>query len=100
MEQILEMLKTDPESDFLLYTAGLEYQASGQFLLAENYFRKLYELHPEYLPLYYQFGKMLWETGKGEEAKALFLKGISLSRVQKNLRTERELQQLLEEVSD
>jgi hypothetical protein len=57
-----EYLKEDPDDAFILYALALEYIKASSHDKAGEYFVKLREKHPDYLPMYYHYGKFFEKT--------------------------------------
>ena len=93
-EQLIFFITENPADTFSRYALGLEYMKQEKFTEAENCFHFLFENHPEYIGTYYQYGKLLQQTEKPEEAKTIFRKGMELTRIS-DLKTYSELQNAL-----
>jgi tetratricopeptide (TPR) repeat protein len=96
LQQLLGMLEKQQDDPFLIYAAGVEYEAEGQPDQAHIYFDELLSRFPEYLPTYYKYGVMLALEGKDEQAEELFNNGIALAEKQGEMKTLRELRSALE----
>ena len=81
----------DPNDPFNLYALANEYMVA-QPETAEDYFEKLLEKHPGYLPTYYQAAHLYVQREAFSLALKVYEKGIALARLQKNDKTLRELQ--------
>jgi tetratricopeptide (TPR) repeat protein len=94
VSMLLDFLRTNPNDPFNYYGLAMEFMAedSGKSL---HYFTVLLEQFPEYLPSYYQAGKLLIETGQPEQAREVIEKGIELARQQGEKKTQQELTNLL-----
>jgi tetratricopeptide (TPR) repeat protein len=97
---LLKMLEISPEDPFLHYALGLEYEAAGDDIKAREKFDYLLTNHPDYLPLYYQFGLMLSRLGEHDKALWVLQKGIDLALERKEMKTLGELRQAFEDVED
>lgn len=93
-EQLQKFIALDASDTFSRYALGLEYMKQENFKEAENCFRFLSENHPDYIGTYYQFGKLLQQLGKEDEAKSIFRKGMELTK-NADLKTYSELQNAL-----
>ena len=60
------------------------------------YFERLVNEYPDYVPTYYQYGKMEEEMGHLKEAVALYEKGIEKAKAAGDQKTARELQQAID----
>jgi len=99
IDQLRLLEKESPNDDFIIYTIGLEL-VKDSHLEAELYFDKNHKINPNYLPNYYQHGKLKLELGKFSDAKSILEEGILLAQKVKNNHTLKELEFLLEDVED
>src|SRR6185436_8520162 len=86
-----EYLKDDPGDAFTLYALALEYANREEYVIANNYFSTLVNKHPDYLPAYYQFGKVKEKLNDKQQANELYLNGIELAKNQNDHHTLNEL---------
>lgn len=86
--QILQMLEEDPSDQFLQYALALELKKDGRM---EEAIKVLNDLSNEYLPKYYQLGKLLEENDKIDMALEVYKLGESLARKTGDLKTANEL---------
>lgn len=95
-----QFLKDDPNDVFSMYALALEYVKAVELKKALALMTSLLENHPDYLPAYYQLGKLLEQVNNKEEALVTYQKGILLAKEKGNLHTASELRgaiDLLEE---
>lgn len=103
LEQLLEFLENEPNEAFNIYAVGLEYLKiePKQALI---YFEKLLKEHPDYVPTYYQAGKLYEDLEINEKALNVYTKGIEIAAQNKDNLALRELrnahQQLLDDLAD
>lgn len=83
IEALLSMLQTEPKDIFLNYSLGIEYAANNTLDLAKEQFLKVINFKQDYIPAYYQLGK-LQEQQQPQEALEYFKKGLELAKEQKN----------------
>ncbi len=95
LELIAEMLEKNPNDTFLNYAAALEYRKDNDRPKAIRTFKKIVESDPDYLPTYYQLGKLLEEAGKNKEAIVVYRKGYVLSKKINDLKAIGELSEAL-----
>jgi tetratricopeptide (TPR) repeat protein len=95
LQQLLAFLKEDPADPFILYALALEY-TPNEPQLAKEYFGKILEKSPEYLPAYYQAAHLYAALGEAEIATGIFEKGIVLAKKLGDHATLRELQSAYE----
>ena len=79
LTKILAMLEQMPNDPFLRYGAALEYVSSGDDIHAEQYFEWILTNHPDYLPMYYQLGKLLERKPETDKAIEIYNLGIKLA---------------------
>jgi tetratricopeptide (TPR) repeat protein len=95
LAQLQSMITDYPEDTFLNYAIGLEYWTAGKLLEAYTHFSYLRQAKPEYLPTYYQLGKLCSETDRPEEAASVLQEGMAVARRQEDYKTLEELQSAL-----
>ena len=89
-------IKNNSEDPFNYYLLALEYQKSEEITEAKKYFNLLINKFEKYLATYYTYANFLIQLNLENEAKEIIIKGILISQEQKNLKTEKELNQMLE----
>ena len=97
IEQLHQFAYEDPEDPFNWYALALEYKKLDTGKAIEILNRLLKE-HREYIPTYYQLGKLYHDSGKIQEALQVFEEGVDLSRKQNDLKTLHELKAALLEL--
>jgi tetratricopeptide (TPR) repeat protein len=90
IRRLLEYSNSDPGDPFPVYGLAMEY-LDTEPAKAREYFERLLNFFPEYLPTYYHSAAFFAETGNAEKAKALYLKGIELAKNQNQVKTFNEL---------
>jgi tetratricopeptide (TPR) repeat protein len=80
LEEIIRMVKEDPNDPFLLYALALEYHKIENDKKTEEIYNQLLKKFPEYLPTYYQAAHFFWRKGQVEKARSVFLRGIELAK--------------------
>lgn len=83
--QLLSLLGDEPEDVFLNYALGIEYMSHPETHSgALSQFKKVLELDPEYLAVYYQLGKLCEDMGQNAEAIDYYRLGLEKAKTQKN----------------
>jgi predicted Zn-dependent protease len=100
IERLKNFLKSDPEDTFLNYALAMEYVAIQSFQLAEQQMEWVLANHPDYIPVYYQLGKLRADSGNLESAAMLYQTGIARCKETGDLKTASELRMALEEIED
>jgi len=86
LAQLKTMLELEPNDLFLNYSLGLENLAQSNINEAEFQFKKALDLNPDYIPAYYQLGK-LFELKKNTTQAILFFKnGLEKARLVKDFK--------------
>jgi tetratricopeptide (TPR) repeat protein len=95
IEALLKMLQNEPKDVFLNYSLGIEYVASGTLDLAQEQFLKVLDLEENYIPAYYQLGK-LWEQKQDiENSLNYYRKGLQFAMQQKNNKSANEFREAI-----
>lgn len=95
LTMIRQMLDQNPDDPFLKYAAALEYKKAGNINECIALMQKLIIEHEDYLPVYFQYGKLLEEKGTIQEAILIYKKGCDLAEKQNEIKTLRELKEAL-----
>jgi tetratricopeptide (TPR) repeat protein len=80
LQMMLKMQETQQDDAFLAYAIALEHRAIGDHTKAKDMLAHLVHKHPDYLPSYYQLGKMYEADGNNEEAISIYLLGKKLAK--------------------
>ena len=99
-DMILKLLETEPDDVFLNYALGLEHLAELNLDDAELQFRKVFQLDPNYIPAFYQMGKLCEYQQKKKEAIEYYLEGLNKAKEQKNLKAAGEFDEAIFMLSD
>ncbi len=78
LELLLEYYREDPNDPFNIYALAIEYLSSDP-QKALYYLEGLLKWHPNYLPAYYQAGKLYGELEQFEKALETYQLGQSLA---------------------
>jgi tetratricopeptide (TPR) repeat protein len=84
LDMLLELLSIEPDDLFLNYALGVEYQSGLRLADAEKHFKKSLQINPDYVPAFYQLGKLFESQLKNEEALIWFKSGLEKAKIQKN----------------
>jgi hypothetical protein len=95
-EQILEMLKAEPNDPELRYMLAMEFVSEGNDLDASRSFEELTAVAPNYVPAYHTGARTLVRLNHVAEAKALLERGIPIAFAQGNAHAAGEMQELLD----
>jgi tetratricopeptide (TPR) repeat protein len=83
---------------FPLYGLAMEYKRLDRIEEAIQAFGRLVDLHPQYVPAYYQFGAALVLSGGIGQARETLARGIRIAESQGNQHAREELVRALEEL--
>lgn len=88
---LLKYLEEEPNDPFNLYAIATEY-LSESIEKAKEYFDQLLEKHSDYLPTYFHAAQLYADIEEEKKAIDIYTKGISLAVLQRNTKTQRELE--------
>jgi len=94
-EMLKQVLEQNPNDAFARYGLAMEYSRAGEIETALAEFRKLLELHPDYIAGYQMAGQMLAAAGRSEEARQMLEAGIAKAGRAGNKHAQEEMQGLL-----
>lgn len=93
---LLEMERVSPNDPFLKYALAMEYVSQGNMAESRHYFERLVTDHPDYVPTYYQYGKLEEEAGHTAIAETLYRTGMDKATAAGDKKTAGELRAALE----
>ncbi|MDP3830166.1 MAG: hypothetical protein Q8Q47_02775 [Ignavibacteriaceae bacterium] len=96
--KLFNLLEKDKSDPFIHYAIALEYQSTQDLPKAIEYFDFIISNFPEYLPSYMQYGLLMQSLNNIEGAKKLFSDGIIKAKEQKDLHTQKELEEFLNDL--
>jgi tetratricopeptide (TPR) repeat protein len=97
IQQLEAFVNEDPNDPFNLYALALEH-SKADANKAIDIFNQLMNKHPDYVPTYYQLGKLYVDISENERALEVFELGITISRDKKDHKALRELQSARQEL--
>jgi tetratricopeptide (TPR) repeat protein len=74
------MIEQDPGNSFARYGLAMEYKNSGDFEAAVEAFAALLEIAPTYAAAYFHGGQALEKSGRMEEARAMYRRGVETTQ--------------------
>ena len=95
---LLELYEKDPNDSFIIYGIALEYKSKKDYSESENYFKKLIEKDPNYVPAYMQFAILKEETNEISKAKELYTAGIKIAKQKGDSHAAQEMEEFLDEL--
>lgn len=87
LEQLLEMLKAEPQDAFLRYAVALEYETAGNIAESISRIESLISDNPDYLGAYYKLGQLHEASGAKEKALDVYQRGAAVAKKQNNTKT-------------
>lgn len=85
IHMLKSMLESEPQDLFLNYALGMEYlNDSSNLTQAKTQFQLVLGLNSEYVPAFYQLGKLCELIQQKTEAMNYYQKGMHLAKLQKN----------------
>jgi Tfp pilus assembly protein PilF len=91
ISQLKKFIEESPEDPFVKYALALEY-VKIENDEAGSLFDELLADHSDYLPAYYHAAEYYAEKDEIEKARTAYEKGIELSKQQKDIKAQAELQ--------
>jgi tetratricopeptide (TPR) repeat protein len=98
LRMLTEFLQQNPGDAFARYGLAMEYSNTGQTEQALAEFKKLLELHPDYINGYFMAAQALERSGRTAEAKAMLENGVEAARRTGNKHALSEMAGMLEEL--
>lgn len=95
IEQLIDLIKKDPNNTLFLYTLGLDYLKSGNAEKAIAPLKKTIELNPNYSVAYREFGKVFTQTNNKNEAIGIYQKGIEVAKNSGDTQAQKEMKVFL-----
>ena len=80
LAQLLELMKTDPDSPFLLFAVAKEYEGIGETDKALDCYGSLVESYPDYTGTYYHYAALLMKNERHNEGFLIYDRGIETCR--------------------
>ena len=94
-----EFVAANPGDAFARYGLAMECARTEDYAAASNHFDKLLELHPDYVPGYFQYGQMLASTADSARAKEILGKGIQAAQRKGDAHASEEMQAVIDSLS-
>ncbi len=91
LDLLLSILKETPTDSFVIFAIAKEYENLGNQNEAIQYYQKLYQSDPNYVGLYFHWGKIHEEINDSDRAIEIYSMGIEVASLQKDGHAEREL---------
>ncbi len=95
-KQLEDLLKENPDDVFLRYALALQDDSEGHTDQALAQLEQILQDHPDYVPAYFQGGRMLAQLGRNQPAREWLQRGIAQAKRCGDAHAADEMQQLLE----
>src|SRR4051812_625310 len=92
IETLKSMVEQDPAGAFGRYGLAMEFVNAGDLSSAVEQFNALLEHNPDYAAGYFHGGQTLEKLGRVEDAKALYRRGIEVTKANGDGHTRSELE--------
>ncbi|MDH5380528.1 MAG: tetratricopeptide repeat protein [Cyclobacteriaceae bacterium] len=93
LKYLQELLSENPNDPFVHYGIAIEYMENEPARCSEL-LKNTAEKFPDYLPVYFTLGNLLYENEDYASALTLVKIGIDLAKTQNNPKAQKELEQL------
>lgn len=100
IELLQRMMASDPDDPFLPYALGLEHIRLEAWETAARQLALTADRFPDYIPTYYQWGQVLEQLLRLEEARTIYSRGLEKAKAANEKKTAAELQEALWSVED
>ncbi len=100
IDQLRELLTSEPDDAFLNYALALELDKLGEHEESLLLFEKLTQFVPPYVPAFFMAGQMLSRLDRNEQACTFLLAGIEEARRQGNSHAAGEMSEFLAMISE
>lgn len=92
LKQLQGFLESQPDDSFILFAIAKEYEGMEQYEKAEEHYRYLKSVDPDYVGLYYHLGQLQEELDKADDAMLTYNEGIEIAKKLKDQHALSELQ--------
>ncbi len=98
IKQLARQIKNNPGDSFSKFALALEFRKEGELKKARILFEDILSSDPNYVGVYYHLGKLYEVLDRLNDAQNLYQKGITIANKQDKQRTEKELNEALEQL--
>jgi Tfp pilus assembly protein PilF len=98
LERLLALVTEDPGNSFYRYGLAMEYARLERNEEAVHSFAELIERDPQYVASYFQMGRLLQQLGRSEQAREIYLRGITVASQKGDWHAKGELEAALETI--
>jgi len=98
IERLRKLISDSPKDPLLHYSLARLYVQASQLPEAEQSFKKVLELKPDYSIVYLELGKVLEKQKKFDEAIALYERGIPVAEAKGDLMPKKQMELCLKQL--
>lgn len=98
IKKLARYIKNNPEDSFSKFALALEFLKEDQHKKARILFEDIQRNDPEYDGVYYHLGKLYEGSGRLEEAREVYKKGVNVAAENGHERNAKELKEALAEL--
>lgn len=98
IKKLARYIKDNPEDSFSKFALALEFLKEDQHKKARILFEDIQRNDPEYDGVYYHLGKLYEGSGRLEEARDIYKKGVKVAAENGHKRNAKELKEALAEL--
>ncbi|MEW6773246.1 MAG: tetratricopeptide repeat protein [Bacteroidota bacterium] len=99
-DEIIEMLKKEPDDVFLNYALAMEYLAENNEHRALQQFEKVLQLDNSHIAAYYQCGMIYFNLNNKEKSLEYLRKGLDIARQKNDLKNIAEFQSAITNIEN
>ncbi len=100
LQSLFEMHALNPKDSFINYAIAKEYEYLEKLDMAIDKYAEIRHIDPNYVGMYYHYGKLLWKLGRETDAILILDEGIVIAENCGDKHALGELKQLRWELSD
>jgi thioredoxin-like negative regulator of GroEL len=79
-QMLEEFVAAKPNDAFARYGLAMECANAGDSAGADEHFKAILGMNPDYVAAYYQYGQFLARTGRTEEARSTLTTGVAVAQ--------------------
>jgi thioredoxin-like negative regulator of GroEL len=95
-ELLEEFVAEDPNDSFSRYALALELEKENRITEAIPHLREVITRDPSYLAAYQHLGRLVAQNGSVDEARQIYLRGVSVASAAGDQRARNEMQEALD----
>lgn len=84
LSQLLAFLDESPNDSFIRFALAKEYEKASDIQNAEKYYQQIHQDDPDYIGLYYHYGKLLFHQNRLKSAFEIYSEGMRRAKDQED----------------